>query len=330
MKIFVPGAGARMIPPLKSVPGVNRVIVSTNDPWGAGGFLADRIYPLPRFDEPGCAEGVLAIYERERFDACLPVLDSALLFFARHQNRFRDVPFRLGMSGPDVIEMACDKMRMIRSLASCGLPVPATSTFAEFLAGPRCGLPCFLKPRFPEDRDFGRAVYTRLSDESDVGYWATKLAGNLDRHIVQPVLEGQEFNINFFCDASGAVQSIATIRIVDNTPGGAIARGEIVEDDRFFKYVRSLAGAFHLWGANQLQAFVSPRGDICFVEINVRLNGSSPFVSAAGADEFANTVCLLRGEPVSFPERLRPLRMTRWDHLHFFEEIPIGPIHAGA
>lgn len=314
-----------MIPPLKSVPGVRDVIVSTNDPWGAGGFLADRAYPLPRFDEAGCAESVLAIYERERFDACLPVLDSALLFFARHRNRFSDAPFRLGMSNPDVVEMACDKVRMIQFLANCGLPVPPTSTFGDFLAGPRTALPCFLKPRFPEDRDFGRAVYVRLGDETDVGYWAKKLAGGLDRHIVQPVLEGQEFNINFFCDASGGVRSIATIRMVNNTPGGAIARGEIVEDGRFSKCVLSLAGAIRLWGANQLQAFVSPRGDICFVEINVRLSGTSPFVSAAGADEFANTVRLLRGEPVSFPERLRPLRMTRWDHLHFFEDIPVGP-----
>ncbi len=325
MKIFLPGAGARMIPPLKAVPGVGEVIVSTNDPWGAGVFLADRAYPLPAFEEPGCAEGVLAIYDRERFDACLPVLDSAVLFFARHRDRFRDAPFRLGMAEPDVIEMACDKVRMVEFLAGCGLPVPPTWTFAEYLAGPGCRPPCFLKPRFPEDRDFGRAVYVRLEDETDVGYWAKKLAGGLDRHVVQPVLEGQEFNINFFCDASGEVRSIVTIRVIENTPGGAILRGEIVRDARFSGFVRSLAGAVRLWGANQLQSIVSPEGEISFVEINVRLSGSSPFVSAAGADEFANTVRLLRGEPVSFPGRVRPLRQTRWDHLQFFEGEPIGP-----
>ncbi|MCC6356416.1 MAG: ATP-grasp domain-containing protein [Verrucomicrobiae bacterium] len=330
MKIYLPGAGARMIPPLKATHGVSEVIVSIDDPCAAGAFLADRAYLLPRFDGPGFAEGVMSIYGRERFDACLPVLDSALLFFARNRDRFRDQPFRIAMGDPGVVEMACDKLRLLRFLEGCGLRVPATQTFEEYLGAPARALPSFLKPRYPDDRDFGRAVYTRLEDAADVSHWATKLADRLGRYVVQPFLEGDEHNIDFFCDASGEIRSVVALRRIRGVPGAALSRGEIADAERFVRHVRAVAGAVQLWGANQLQAIVSPEGVIQFTELNVRLTGSCPLVRAAGMDFFAGTVRLLRGEPVSFPERPRPLRMTQWDHAHYFEESPALPLRRDA
>lgn len=315
-----------MIPALKSTPGVSGVIVSLDDPFGAGAFLADRAYLLPRFDEPGFAEGVMSIYEHERFDACLPVLDSALLFFARNRDGFRGAPFRIATCEPDVIELACDKMRLLRFLEGLGLPVPATRTFADYLGASAHPLPCFLKPRYPEDRDFGRAVYKRLDDAGEVGYWAKKLTDCLDRYLVQPLLDGRELNIDFFCDASGEVRATVVVHRSQSEPGAALSRGEIVSGDHFAGQVRAVAGAVRLWGANQLQAFVSPDGAIVFTELNVRLTGDSPFVKAAGMDYFEGTVRLLRGEDVSFPEKPRALRMIQWDQPCFFEASPVLPV----
>ncbi|HPA19995.1 MAG TPA: ATP-grasp domain-containing protein [Verrucomicrobiae bacterium] len=322
MKLYLPGAGARMIPAVRAVSAVSEVVVSINDSLGAGGFLADRAYLLPGFDEPGFAEGVMAIHRRERFDACLPVLDSALLFFARNWDRFRDAPFRLAMCDPGIVEMACDKVSTLSFLAGCGLPVPPTQTFAEYLGASAHPLPRFLKPRYPEDRDFGRAVYARLKDTADVGYWAAKLAGGLDRHIVQPLLEGDEFNIDFFCDASGDVRSTVIVRRVSGEPGCALSCGEIVPGNRFAREVRAVTEAVRLWGANQLQAIVAPGGARCFTELNARLTADSPFVQAAGVDYFEGTVRLLRGEDIDFPEAPRALRMVQWDHVCYFEKPP--------
>lgn len=314
-----------MIPALKAAPGVGEVIVSLDDTFGAGAFLADRAYLLPRFNEPGFAEGVISIYEHDRFDACVPVLDSALLFFARNRDRFRDAPFSVAMCDPEAVELACDKVRLLRFLESCGLRVPTTQTFAEYLGAPAQAPPCFLKPRYPEDRDFGRAVYAGLEDTADVEYWATKLACVLDRYLVQPRLSGDELNIDFFCDASGDVRATVVLRRIAGEPGCALSRGQIVPGDSFADSVRAVAGSIRLWGANQLQAMVSPDGTFCITELNVRLTADSPFVQAAGMDYFEATVRLLRGQPISFPEGPRPLCLTQWDHAHFFGESPIMP-----
>jgi len=336
MKLFLPGAGARLIPALKSVAGVRDIIVSTNDPFSPGAFLADRSYLLPRFDQPEFIEAVLSIHDQERFDACLPVLDSALLFFARNGERFAGRRFRIAMSDPSVVEIACDKVQLVQYFKLWGLPVPETRTFDDYLAGPSRPLPCFLKPRYPSDRDFGDAIYTALTEDIDVGYWAEKLAGRLDRYVIQPLLDGDEVNIHFFCDELGEPRSIVALRRLAGRPGDAMSRGEIIDATPFAWAVRAVCGAVRLWGANELQAFVGGGGPTWFTELNVRLNGSSPFVKAAGADPFENTVRLLRGQPVSFPTRPRPLSMTQWEHSHFFERSPVltragqGRGHQGA
>ena len=54
MKIFIPGAGAKVhhIQNFREIPGVDEVIISDIYPWAYGNFVADRTYQLPLFEDP--------------------------------------------------------------------------------------------------------------------------------------------------------------------------------------------------------------------------------------------------------------------------------------
>ncbi len=312
-----------MIPSLKSLPEVREVVVSLHDEFAAGNFLADRAYRLPRFDHPGFLPGVSAIHDLEGFDVCIPVLDAALLAFTKPEADAFFGRFAVGMAPKAAIRIATDKMEVYRLFTGCGLPTPDTWTLPEFLKMSRQPFPCFLKPRHAEVRDFGNGIYRRLDNPEDLHYWSRKLGPLVKDHVVQPLLTGREINVNFFCDADGEVRSIVPIARLAGEPGYAMSRGMILEDGRFDSYVLKLAKSVRLWGSNEIQVMVAQDGTTHFTEINVRLNGGSHFLQAAGVDHFANLLRLIRGEPVDFPRKPRLLKMTSWEVMHTFTKATL-------
>ena len=326
MKLFLPGAGARMIPSLKSLPEVSSVVVSLNDEFAPGNFLADRAYRLPRFDHPGFFPGVSAIHDLEKFDVCIPVLDAAMLAFTKPPADAFSGRFLTGMSPKAAVRIATDKIEIHRLFTGCGLPTPETWTLPDFLELSRQPFPCFLKPRYAEIRDLGGGIYRRLDDPTDLKYWASKLGAQAKGHVVQPLLTGTEININFFCDADGEVRSIVPIARLAGEPGGSLTRGMILEDTRFDHFCRKLAGAIRLWGSNELQVMSDRDGGVQFTELSVRLNGGSHFLQAAGVDHFANLLRLIRGEPVDFPKGPNLIGMTSWEVMRTFTQSPLRDV----
>jgi carbamoyl-phosphate synthase large subunit len=322
MKIFLPGAGGKALHIInfKAVAGVERVVISEIHPWAYGNFVADASYLLPRFDDAEFLQAFLRVYEKERFDVCIPIDDRALHFFSQKRTELEHYPFRLAMNPRETIDIVSDKLATYDFFLMCGIPTAPVHSFEAFLRLHSYEFPYFLKPRYAHMRGTERQFYMRLDDASDVGYAVKKVIGREEGFIVQRFLHGTEVNIDFFCDANGTVKSVIPLKRLAMGVSRGITRGEIVPEDRFDEYVFAIARHLTFYGANQVQAYVDEDRNVMFTEINGRFSGSSVLVKEAGVDYFRYFVELLQGRDISIKEKPRFLKMTCWDQPFFYCE----------
>ncbi|MFN2627741.1 MAG: ATP-grasp domain-containing protein [Gaiellaceae bacterium] len=87
-----------------------------------GRRLCDAFHLVPAGSDPGFADAVLGICERERVDAVLPQSSFDLAGLAEHRERF---PLPVLVSSPATIRRANDKAESYALLHELGVPVPA-------------------------------------------------------------------------------------------------------------------------------------------------------------------------------------------------------------
>lgn len=87
-----------------------------------GRHLCDAFHLVPGGSDPGFADAVLDVVERERVDAVLPQSSFDLEGLAAHRERF---PVPVLVSGPDAIHRSNDKGETYAFLHRLGLPAPA-------------------------------------------------------------------------------------------------------------------------------------------------------------------------------------------------------------
>ncbi len=90
-----------------------------------GRFLCDAFAMVPPGADPGFADAVLALAERERVDVVLPQSSHDLPGLAAARERFADAGLKLLVSGPETVQLANDKAECYRALGEAGVPVPA-------------------------------------------------------------------------------------------------------------------------------------------------------------------------------------------------------------
>jgi carbamoyl-phosphate synthase large subunit len=86
-----------------------------------GRHLCDAFHLVPPGSDPGFADAMLEIVERERVDAVLPQSSFDLEGLARSRERF---PVPVLVSGPETIRRANDKAESYALLQELGLPAP--------------------------------------------------------------------------------------------------------------------------------------------------------------------------------------------------------------
>ena len=87
-----------------------------------GRELCDAFHLVPPGSDPGFADAVLELVERERVDAVLPQSSFDLQGLAEHRDRF---PVPVLVSSPDTIRRSNDKAETYGLLHRLGLPAPA-------------------------------------------------------------------------------------------------------------------------------------------------------------------------------------------------------------
>ena len=102
--------------------------------------MCDAYYPVPRGDDPGYVDALLAICEKEHVEVLLPVMSVELNALARNRGRFEAIGIKVSVSGAESLEIANDKRKLFDFLKQNGLPCAdfrAVSSMESFGAAVR-------------------------------------------------------------------------------------------------------------------------------------------------------------------------------------------------
>jgi carbamoyl-phosphate synthase large subunit len=233
--------------------------------------LAAAAVRLPRCDDVGFVDGVLATCADHGVDLVVPTIDPELLPLAAAKERFSAAGVDLVVSEHDAVAVARDKARTALVLADA-LPVPATWRLDDAAAAGGVTFPAVVKP-----------VDGSASTGVRVVHDAGGLPGNGHGLIAQQLLEGSEHTVNLYISRRGELVAAVPHRRIA-VRGGEVSKGQVVLHpvllDAAATVVRLIPG---LRGAICFQAFlVGDRLEGVF-EINARFGGGYPLADAAGA-----------------------------------------------
>ena len=102
--------------------------------------------------------------------------------------------------------------------------------------------------------------------------------------VLQEFVAGQEYTLDILADFAGRVRCVVP-RLRIETRAGEVSKGMTVKNQALIEagkgVVEALPGAV---GCITVQCFLTPEGEIQFIEINPRFGGGFPLAAQAGAD----------------------------------------------
>lgn len=234
---------------------------------------ADAAFAVPAAGDPGYVDAVLARCLAHGVGLVVPTIDPELLPLSAARDRFAAAGIEVAVSDAALVAVARDKLATAHFLAAAGIPSPRTAAAEAVLAAPDdWPWPLFAKPR---DGSAGRAVRPVAS--------AGELAEAMDEPlVVQELLRGDEYTVNFFCDADGKLRCAIPHQRLQVRAGevekGITRRVEVLE-----KLAERIAAALPgPRGALCFQAMLAPDGSASVFEINARFGGGYPLADHAG------------------------------------------------
>lgn len=259
-----------------------RIVGIDRDPDGIGRHWCDTFRPKPPCDE-NSAEYLdfwKELLHRERVDLVLPGLELDVLFLSRNRASFEELPTRIALNNPELIELAQDKWDFNLALRENGLttiPTCLSRDWDECLAelGPP---PLILKPR-QGNGSRGLAV---LRDGDDFRYWSAR---SRDSFLVQKFVgsDDAEYTVGAFGLGEGRMLPPIIFRRKLSVAGNT-QYAEVVQHEGLSQEVARLASVFKPIGPTNYQFRMD--GDTPYLlEINPRFSSSTSLRAAFGYNE---------------------------------------------
>ena len=86
--------------------------------------MVDACYPVPRGDDPGYVEALLAICKKEQVDILMPIMSVELVALAENRQRFAEIGTRVAVSPLEGLRIASDKLALLNFQREQGLRCP--------------------------------------------------------------------------------------------------------------------------------------------------------------------------------------------------------------
>ena len=291
--------------------GTGRVIAADLNPLSAALYEADAARLVPRSDDPGFVDALLALCERDGVGLVIPTRDEELPILAAARDRFAAAGTLVLVSSPEAVDACRDKRRFGAAVAEAGLETPAEHDVSAGLAS--IPLPAFVKPRFGKGGRGAAAVATL----DDLRAAVDAVDGDV---VIQELVRAPEYTVDAFLDLDGTPISCVPRERVQVVAGESVV-SRTVEDPGLVDATLRLCRSIGLVGHLTVQAFRSP-DRIAFIEINPRYGGAANLGFAAGAPTPAFALALARGERVAprIGEYERGLVMLRHAEDRFVRE----------
>ena len=124
-----------------------KVFAIDASPWSSACRLADGWRQVPRCRDERFIPEVLDYCRQEGIRLIVPTTDTELPVFAGSRERFAAEGVRVAVSGPETVQMACDKRATHEFLVKAGMPAVRQFDVTSETLG-EVPLPAIVKPRF--------------------------------------------------------------------------------------------------------------------------------------------------------------------------------------
>lgn len=281
----------------------HRVIAVDADPTAAGLALGDIGLAVPRADDPGFLDALLAACTGHAADALVGTVAEELPAITAGAGRLAAAGVATWLPDPAAVELCCDKAAFAARMLAAGVPHPATAADTTGLAA--VSGPWIVKPRAGR----GSRGVQQLDDHRAV---ADALAAD-PALIAQTRLAGREFTADALVDREGRLLAVVP-RWRDETKAGISVKGTTFESATVAEVVAAALAAVGLTGPANVQGFVADDGTATVVEINPRFSGGLPLTLAAGADVVGTYLAGVRDPRARLPRlSFTPgVRMSRY------------------
>jgi carbamoyl-phosphate synthase large subunit len=274
------------------------IIAADLDPYAAGLYLVPegQRFLLPRGDDPGFTDALLALSRRERADVVLPTVDSELLPVSERRADFAAAGAAVIVASPDTLRMCLDKWAL--HVACEGeVRVPSSVILDADFDPASVPLPVIVKPRTGSG---SRGIHLVKDVETLAAFEPD------GTNLVQEHLPGEEFSLDVIARADGHVLGVVPRERLKVDSGIAIT-GRTIRDDALETYGRRVAELIGLTTVANVQVKRAADGTWALLEVNARFPGTMPLTIAAGIDMPALAVREALGEvlpdgPLPFQE----------------------------
>ena len=270
-----------------------KILGTSNTPWTPGFAQCDRGLLMPPIASDEYAPAVLEACRRYEICGLLSLYDPDVVALSAHRDAFAAIGVKAILPARACAEAAFDKWLAFLALREAGLRAPDTvislDQARQKIASGQFRFPLVVKPR----RGFGSAnvfvARTPAQMEAFFGY--------ADDMLVQPFVEGEEFNIDGLADLDGRVLNIVVWRKYLSRLGET-EQAETVQDDELTCLGMQVANVLGCVGPMDVDFIRGSGGEPTILDVNLRFGGGYPVSHLAGADFPGVLMRLLRGHDV--------------------------------
>jgi carbamoyl-phosphate synthase large subunit len=319
-RVLVTGAGGPSgISILRAMAGEPVELLAADiDPYAAGLYLVapERRAILPRGDDPGFADTLLALCRRLRVDVVVPTVDTELLPLAHDRGRYADAGVTLVVASAQTLEACLDKWELALRCRE-HVRVPETAVADAAFDPASVPLPVIVKPRSGSGSRGIRLVERRAELE------ALPRDGTL---LVQEHLPGAEYSLDVIARADGRVAGVVPRERLKVDSGIAVT-GRTLHDERLEGFARTVAQRIGLTTVANVQVKLDAGGEPALLEVNPRFPGTMPLTVAAGIDMPRLAIGEALGRPIpGGPLPFEDVAMVRYFNERFFPFAEIAEL----
>ncbi len=280
----------------------------------AGRYFSDHFYRVPRANDPEFVPALLSLCQMHQVRLLVPIVDYEFASLSLAKPRFAEQGCLVGISPPEVVAAANDKLATYRFWRRHGFGAAQTWS-AEEARRQADGLsyPVFLKPAVD-----GRSSIDcyKVGNAADLRMYLDQVSNAL----VQEFVDAPEYTADVLADLSSEVKGVVVRERIE-TKGGVSYKGVTVQDDEMVAEVIRMVRLLGIVGATNIQAF--RRGDqLLFNEINPRFSGALALTLAAGLNSPLMLLKIALGFPV--PDMIGRTRIGM-TMLRYWDEVFVDP-----
>jgi carbamoyl-phosphate synthase large subunit len=288
------------------------------DAYSAGLYLvdADRRALLPRGDDPGFVDTLLALAHRHNVTVIVPTVDSELQPLAAARERYLEAGITLVLAQPSTLAVCLDKWALYQRCRGT-VRVPTTWLVDASFEPEQVALPAIVKPRSGS----GSRGIRLLSEPVELQRLSRD--GSL---LVQEHLPGAEYSLDVLARGDGHVAAVVPRERLRVDSGIAIT-GRTLRDEPLETYGRAVARLIGLTTVANVQVKLDAGGEPALLEVNPRFPGTMPLTIAAGVDMPRLAIGEALGTPIpDGPLPFAEIAMVRYFTERFFPFAEIADL----